>query len=154
MSFLYEAVACPANADFFEKIIKERSDCKHSEDVCQDCRLILADFCKKRIKEEEDLAQYNRLFLSYILAKRKKEEKEEYSACKHAEDVCQDCLEKVQTTTEDSPTKDSLSFGSKLILFPVVSSFLAASGALWVINTKAIYTAAKMALKLIATPSE
>jgi len=76
------------------------------------------------------------------------------STCKHAEDVCQDCLEKVQTTTEDSPRKDSLSFGSKLILFPTVSSFLMASGAFWVVSTKMFYTAAKIAVKLIATPTE
>jgi len=67
---------------------------------------------------------------------------------------CQHCLEKVQTTTEDSPRKDSLPFASKLILFPTVSSFLVASGALWVVSTKIFYTAAKIAVKLIATPTE
>jgi len=75
-------------------------------------------------------------------------------SCQHREDVCQHCLEKVLTTTEDSPRKDSLPFGSKLLLTPIVSSFILASGAIWVASTKMFYTAAKMAVKLIGAPTE
>jgi len=75
-------------------------------------------------------------------------------SCQHREDVCQNCLEKVQTTTEDSPPKNTLPPGAKRLLMPVISSFLAASGVLWIINTKILYTAAKMTLKLIGTPTE
>jgi len=74
--------------------------------------------------------------------------------CHHREDVCQHCLEKVQTTTEDSPPKDTLPLGSKIILFPIFFYFTAASGYLWVETSKVFFKAAKETWKLIGTPTE
>jgi len=64
--------------------------------------------------------------------------------CKHAEDVCQDCLEKVHTTTEDAPpTKRSPTEKEKTMTprekrnyFLFESAILAALGAGAYLNTK------------------
>jgi len=59
-------------------------------------------------------------------------------ACQHREDVCQNCLEKVQTTTEkeDSPHEKTMTPRQKRISILVDSSILAAAGALWYLNNK------------------
>ena len=68
-------------------------------------------------------------------------------SCQHREDVCQHCLEKVQTTTdppqqkkEDSQPKKTL--GQKTISLLVDSSIFAAAGALLYANNKLFKTAA------------
>jgi len=118
----------------------------------EDDRQKLCDSCRENEKKEirRKMEEKDRK----MREERKMQEKQD-STCKHTEDVCQHCLEKVETTKEDSPPpKQTLPFGSKLLLTSAVSAFLVASGALWLVNTKAVLTAAKMAVKLISCPTE
>jgi len=62
-------------------------------------------------------------------------------SCKHAEEVCQDCLEKVHTTKEDAPPKRSppektMTPGQKRKYILLDSALLAAFGAAAYFNTK------------------
>jgi len=83
-------------------------------------------------------------------------------SCQHGEDACcQYCLEKVQTTTEDSPPekvqtttedacrKKTLKLGSKKILILMHSSVIAVGGVLWYFNTKSFFNAANKAFDSI-----
>jgi len=72
-------------------------------------------------------------------------------SCQHTEDVCQHCLEKVHTTTEDSPRGRRMNLVEKLVLFPTVTFILGAAAVSWTISTKILYRAAKIAVKLIDT---
>ena len=72
-------------------------------------------------------------------------------SCQHAEDVCQHCLGKVQTTTEkdSSPPEKALSLFNKKFLIFINSSVIAASGALWYFSTKKLFNAANKAFSSI-----
>jgi len=81
-------------------------------------------------------------------------------SCQHGEDACcQYCLEKVQTTTEDSPPtkrvapptekeysppEKTMTPRQKRISTLIDSSFLAAGGAMWYFSTKQFFKMATL----------
>ena len=87
-------------------------------------------------------------------------------SCQHAEDVCQHCVEKVHTTTEDAQppkkrkttTKKTMTPREKRISILVESSILAVVGSIWYISTKPFFNIAinifDSILDTIVTPTE